>query len=82
MKDSALKKQKELAKWKRELTKKPYRGYGVMLIVMVALVHLLDEYASSSSGAIQSSVINDCLLYTSDAADDLLGVDLGGRRNI
>ena len=59
MKDSALKKQKELAKWKRELTKKPYRGYGVMLIVMVALVHLLDEYASSSSGAIQSSVINE-----------------------
>ncbi len=23
-----------------------------------------------------------CLLYTSDAADDLIGVDLGGRRNI
>ena len=23
-----------------------------------------------------------CLLYTSDAADDLLCVDLGGRRNI
>ena len=25
---------------------------------------------------------NACLLYTSDAADDLLCVDLGGRRNI
>ena len=25
---------------------------------------------------------NTCLLYTSDAADDLLCVDLGGRRNI
>ena len=25
---------------------------------------------------------NRCLLYTSDAADDLLCVDLGGRRNI
>ncbi len=24
----------------------------------------------------------DCLLYTSDAADDLIGVDLGGRRVI
>ena len=23
-----------------------------------------------------------CLLYTSDAADDLIGVDLGGRRGI
>ena len=27
-------------------------------------------------------VINVCLLYTSDAADDLLCVDLGGRRII
>ena len=26
--------------------------------------------------------INTCLLYTSDAADDLIGVDLGGRRII
>eukprot|EP00657_Telonema_sp_P-1_P001493 TRINITY_DN13967_c0_g1_i1.p1 TRINITY_DN13967_c0_g1~~TRINITY_DN13967_c0_g1_i1.p1 ORF type:complete len:105 (+),score=17.73 TRINITY_DN13967_c0_g1_i1:111-425(+) len=30
----------------------------------------------------QVSVIRDCLLYTSDAADDLLCVDLGGRRII
>ena len=27
-------------------------------------------------------LITDCLLYTSDAADDLLCVDLGGRRII
>ena len=27
-------------------------------------------------------LIHDCLLYTSDAADDLLSVDLGGRRLI
>ena len=26
--------------------------------------------------------VDDCLLYTSDAADDLLCVDLGGRRII
>ncbi len=24
--------------------------------------------------------VGNCLLYTSDAADDLIGVDLGGRR--
>ena len=28
------------------------------------------------------SLFYTCLLYTSDAADDLLCVDLGGRRNI
>ena len=27
-------------------------------------------------------VVSDCLLYTSDAADEGLGVDLGGRRII
>src|SRR5659263_624413 len=32
--------------------------------------------------AILSGNIKDCLLYTSDAADDLLCVDLGGRRII
>ena len=29
-----------------------------------------------------SCVFNSCLLYTSDAADDLTRVDLGGRRII
>ena len=29
-----------------------------------------------------NSVLANCLLYTSDAADDLLCVDLGGRRII
>ena len=28
------------------------------------------------------SCLNNCLLYTSDAADEGLGVDLGGRRII
>ena len=29
-----------------------------------------------------TAAITACLLYTSDAADDLIGVDLGGRRII
>ena len=33
-------------------------------------------------GAPIPGVVNACLLYTSDAADDLLCVDLGGRRII
>ena len=31
---------------------------------------------------IETGLFRDCLLYTSDAADDLLCVDLGGRRII
>src|SRR5450756_2089047 len=47
-------------------------------------------YCAGSSGAADSGMASDqvamvrnirtCLLYTSDAADDLLCVDLGGRR--
>mgnify|MGYP007068773498 CR=1 FL=1 len=33
-------------------------------------------------GSIRVNAYNSCLLYTSDAADDLLCVDLGGRRII
>src|SRR5680860_1879553 len=35
-----------------------------------------------SERAVRVALRNDCLLYTSDAADDLLCVDLGGRRII
>lgn len=49
----------EILKWRKELEKPDYSGYMAVLVVMVALVHLLDEYASSASGAIQSSIIND-----------------------
>ena len=38
---------------------------------------LLDEMLATGT-----SLLGDCLLYTSDAADDLLCVDLGGRRII
>src|SRR5450756_2864572 len=39
-----------------------------------AILHIPDQFDTLRSGG--------CLLYTSDAADDLLCVDLGGRRII
>lgn len=57
--DSRNRMQDEIQKWRKELKKPDYSGYMAILVVMVSLVHLLDEYASSSSGAIQSSIIND-----------------------
>ena len=38
--------------------------------------------AGSQGGDRHPVEAGDCLLYTSDAADDLLCVDLGGRRII
>ena len=42
------------------------------------VIHLLSMYEGISI----SELLKSCLLYTSDAADEGLGVDLGGRRII
>ena len=39
-------------------------------------------YAGDARNNMGNSMLEACLLYTSDAADDLLCVDLGGRRLI
>ena len=45
---------------------------------LLILRTLVEAVGQSGSGGL----VDDCLLYTSDAADDLLCVDLGGRRII
>eukprot|EP00657_Telonema_sp_P-1_P005266 TRINITY_DN22514_c0_g1_i1.p1 TRINITY_DN22514_c0_g1~~TRINITY_DN22514_c0_g1_i1.p1 ORF type:complete len:173 (-),score=74.22 TRINITY_DN22514_c0_g1_i1:13-531(-) len=42
----------------------------------------IDNRQKSAKERSSASALRDCLLYTSDAADDLLCVDLGGRRII
>ena len=39
-------------------------------------------FKGQPKGLIAAALANICLLYTSDAADELLCVDLGGRRII
>ena len=54
--------------------------YGEELRLMVTAIlgrERIEIFLFSISGS-----LNSCLLYTSDAADDLLCVDLGGRRII
>ena len=38
--------------------------------------------SAAAGAALTLAITQPCLLYTSDAADDLLCVDLGGRRII
>ena len=42
----------------------------------------VEDFVDEDTGEVVTIERNDCLLYTSDAADDLLCVDLGGRRII
>ena len=67
------------------------RGLGDVYKRQVCLLFfsLINWSMSRGPGAKDNSLIwalvafsNSCLLYTSDAADDLLCVDLGGRRII
>ena len=53
------------------------------LLDQVSLADLLkSEVQVNTKLSVLSEQIMGCLLYTSDAADDLLCVDLGGRRII
>ena len=47
---------------------------------MSGTIHLIDK--NNLNKFTNTSFYNSCLLYTSDAADDSLRVDLGGRRII
>ena len=43
---------------------------------------LIDVSLEAHIGTVLDAMVTSCLLYTSDAADDLLCVDLGGSRII
>ena len=52
------------------------------LMLLVFLIYEAIRQGLTASAAIQLIPYMICLLYTSDAADEGLGVDLGGRRMI
>ena len=52
------------------------------IVVVEPLAVRRDELRTAHPGLVVSDAPVSCLLYTSDAADDLLCVDLGGRRII
>ena len=59
-----------------------HHGVRIHDQALVAAVTLSDRYISDRFLPDKAIDLIDCLLYTSDAADDLLCVDLGGRRTI
>ena len=65
----------------KSYTQQMYKvGYGSNLWGIIS-EDSLDKY-DYLEGCIEEYGTRTCLLYTSDAADDLLCVDLGGRRII
>lgn len=42
------KEQKELAKWKTQAERKPIAGYMVIMMIILSVVRLLDEFVTSA----------------------------------
>lgn len=50
---------KQIAKLEKEKNKPNYKAYPVVLVIMIALVHLLDTYATDICTKVQSLYVND-----------------------
>ena len=58
---------------------------GIMIFIEISISRWKIEVVfsrNSTESHNKNASFNDCLLYTSDAADDMQCVDLGGRRII
>ena len=58
------------------------RVKNVMSVRIPQMEFKIDKGGNENASMYPYGLAQTCLLYTSDAADDLLCVDLGGRRNI
>ena len=54
-----LREQEELLRRKKQLEKKPYNMYLLVLCVVVVLVHIVDEITTNLSNMVQSSVVTE-----------------------
>ena len=59
-----------------------FNGFGIKQLHFADRARELKKINSQTYNPEADTPLYDCLLYTSDAADDLLCVDLGGRRII
>src|SRR5680860_1869452 len=60
----------------------PYVLQNLLVPPLLAADHRCPHHKLGPGFKLHNALNNICLLYTSDAADDLLCVDLGGRRII
>ena len=51
--------QKQIAKLEKQKAWTPYKGYLLILLILLAMVHVLDNYTSEIVSSIQSHIVND-----------------------
>ena len=54
-----MKEQKELAKWKKLAEKKPIGGYMLLMMAVLSVVRLLDEFVTSAPTSVQSNIVEE-----------------------
>ena len=57
--NTAMKDRKALEKWSRERDRKTFPAYALVMIIMMCLIRLIDEFATNTFTSLQSSVINE-----------------------
>ena len=50
---------RELERRKKQLAKKPYSAYLIVLCISIILIHIVDEISSNLGNMVQSSIVND-----------------------
>ena len=55
----AAKEAAQITKLEKVSSAKPYKGYLMVLFILLAAVHVLDNYTSEIVGSVQSHIIND-----------------------
>lgn len=53
------KEQKQLARLRKEKSRSSYAAYPIILLVFLILLRMLDEFTTSCSGFLQSSIVNE-----------------------
>lgn len=53
------KESKELAKWRHQADKKPIAGYMIIMMAILSIVRLLDEFVTSAPTSVQSSIVEE-----------------------
>jgi MFS family permease len=49
----------ELSRWTKAAAMKPYAGYAAVMIVMLSLIRILDEFITSAPSSLQTSIVTE-----------------------
>ena len=53
------KEQRELRRWQKEAQRKPMAGYLILMLAILGIVRMLDEFVTSAPTSVQSDIVQE-----------------------